>query len=152
MEQAIASRGLENVTLLDQRPREDQQDFLNACDVSMISLLPGVTGAGVPSRTYNIMAAGKPVIAVTDENSEVAMLVREEEIGWVAPPTDPELLVQTIFEAMSDPERLRDMGWNAGRAAREKLPREKIVEEYRDLVKVLVSDQATSFEAAEKIL
>jgi glycosyltransferase involved in cell wall biosynthesis len=138
MELEAVNRGLKNVTLLDQRPRDDQANFLNACDISLISLLPGVTGAGVPSRTYNIMAAGKPIIAVTGEDSEVAMLVREEAIGWVAPPYKPEHLVRTILEAMSDKQRLIKMGCNASAAARVKFPREKIVEEYRVLVKEII--------------
>jgi glycosyltransferase involved in cell wall biosynthesis len=147
MEQEAVNRGLRNVTLLDQRPRDDQADFLNACDISLISLLPGVTGAGVPSRTYNIMAAGKPIIAVTGEESEVARVVREEAIGWVTPPCKPEYLVRTILEAMSDKERLINMGCKASAAARGKFPREKIVEEYRDLVKEIIYVHG-SFDAA----
>jgi glycosyltransferase involved in cell wall biosynthesis len=147
MEQEMVNRGLNNVTLLDQRPRDDQANFLNACDISLISLLPGVTGAGVPSRTYNIMAAGKPIIAVVEEESEVAMLVREEAIGWVVPPCKPLQLVRTILEAMADKEKLREMGSKASAAARRKYPREKIVEEYRDLVKALISVHG-SFEVA----
>ena len=147
MEQVIANRGLRNVTLLDQRPREEQHDFLNACDISMISLLPGMTGAGVPSRTYNIMAAGKPIIAVTGEDSEVAMLVREEEIGWLAPPVNPNLLVAAIRDAMSDPARLGKMGRNASVAARTKFSREKIIEEYRMLLEDMLSASG-SFDTA----
>ncbi|HTG82703.1 MAG TPA: glycosyltransferase family 4 protein [Geobacteraceae bacterium] len=138
MEQEVAVRGLKNVTLLDQRPREEQMDFLNACDVSVISLLPGVTGAGVPSRTYNIMAAGKPVIAVTEENSEVALLVRDEAIGWVAPPRDPACLAWTILDAMADRNRLTTMGEKASRAARERFPRERVIADYGILVKDLL--------------
>ena len=56
-------RRLKNLTLL-RSVREDQQTFLNACDVSIMALVPGMLGLGVPSRTYNLMAAGKPVIAL----------------------------------------------------------------------------------------
>lgn len=147
MEREAVSRGLNNVTLLDQRPRDDQANFLNACDISVISLLPGVTGAGVPSRTYNIMAAGKPIIAVSEEASEVAMLVREEAIGWVTPPCNPEFLVRTILEAMSDMERLINMGCKAGAAARGKFSRENIVEEYRDLVQEIICGHGSFYAA-----
>jgi glycosyltransferase involved in cell wall biosynthesis len=100
----------------------------------MISLLPGVTGAGVPSRTYNLMAAGKPIIAVTREDSEVALLVREENIGWVAPPFDAGNLVQAILDAHSDSDRLGLMGIRAYASARVKFSREKIIDEYRYLI------------------
>jgi glycosyltransferase involved in cell wall biosynthesis len=134
MESEISSKGLKNVTIVGQRPRTEQSGFLNACDISLISLLPGVTGAGVPSRTYNLMAAGKPIIAVTREDSEVSLLVQEEDIGWVVPPIDAGILVQAILDARSDTVRLRLMGARARAAAREKFSREKIVDEYRYLI------------------
>jgi glycosyltransferase involved in cell wall biosynthesis len=134
MESEIERNGLNNVTIVGQRPRAEQSDFLNACDISVISLLPGVTGAGVPSRTYNLMAAGKPIIAVTREDSEVALLVQEENIGWVVPPIDPHHLAQAIRAAGSDAERLQQMGARAYAAAIGKFSREKIIDEYRYLI------------------
>jgi len=137
MESEIARRGLINVTIIGQQPRTGQSTFLNACDISLISLLPGVTGAGVPSRTYNLMAAGTPIIAVTREDSEVALLVQEENIGWVVPPVDATHLVQAIIDASSDVGRLHLMGARASTAAKNKFSREKILDQYRGLIKNL---------------
>jgi glycosyltransferase involved in cell wall biosynthesis len=137
MESEIVRKGLTNVTIVGQRPRAEQSCFLNACDISMISLLPGVTGAGVPSRTYNLMAAGKPIIAVTREDSEVSLLVNEESIGWVVPPVHADNLVKAIHCARSDVDRLSGMGVRAYAAAREKFSRGKILEQYRDLINKL---------------
>lgn len=134
MESEIVKGGFRNVTIVGQQPREEQSVFLNACDISMISLLPGVTGAGVPSRTYNLMAAGKPIIAVTREDSEVSLLVQEENIGWVVPPLDAAHLVQVILDARSDTDRLQQMGIRASAVAQEKFTREKILDEYRHLI------------------
>jgi glycosyltransferase involved in cell wall biosynthesis len=134
MEQEIGRRGLTNVSIVGQRPRSEQIDFLNACDISIISLLPGITGAAVPSRLYNIMAAGKPVISVAGADSEVSLIVREENIGWVVPPGKPEHLSRAVLEAMSDPVRLEQMGTRAYAAASTKYPRERIIAAYRALV------------------
>jgi colanic acid biosynthesis glycosyl transferase WcaI len=134
MKKEVEARELKNVTVLDQRPREDQINFLNACDISIISLLPGMTGAAVPSRMYNTMAAGKPIIAVADPDSEVSLIVQEEDIGWVVPPDSPEKLVQAILDAQSDPERLSAMGNRAHAAATEKYSREIIITEYLKLI------------------
>ena len=40
-----------------------------------------MAGVSVPSRMYNIMSAGKPLLAAADEWSEIGMLVKEEQIG-----------------------------------------------------------------------
>jgi len=132
-----SSRGLSNITVLDQRPRNDQANFLNACDISIVSMVPGMTGVGVPSRTYNIMAAGKAIIALTGEESEVSLLVREEDIGWVVPPDNAEKLVKAILHARSEPATLQWMGQRAAAAAREKFSRKKIIEEYHEMVNKL---------------
>ncbi|MGD0229342.1 MAG: glycosyltransferase family 4 protein [Syntrophorhabdales bacterium] len=135
MEREIGARDLKNVTLVNQRPRNEQTIFLNACDISLVSLLPGMTGAGVPSRMYNIMAAGKPILAVTGEGSEVSLMVNEEGIGWAVPPSEgPEGIVEAILDARSDPGRLKEMGNRAYVAAGEKYSREKIINEYRQLL------------------
>ncbi len=135
MEREIGIRGLENITLVGQRPRNEQAIFLNACDVSIVSLLPGMTGAGVPSRMYNIMAAGKPIIAVTGEGSEVSFIVNEENIGWVVSPSEgPEGIVRAIMDAQAESTRLRNMGAKAYRLAIERYSRDRIVEEYHHLV------------------
>jgi glycosyltransferase involved in cell wall biosynthesis len=135
LEKQIESKKLTNISIVGQHPRSEQIHFLNACDISIISLLPGISGAAVPSRVYNIMAAGKPVISLTSSNSEVALIVREEEIGWVVPSADPVDLVKAILDAAADPRRLRTMGLKAHKAAVEKYTREKIIQNYRDLFK-----------------
>ena len=104
---------LTNITLLGQRSRAEQQIFLNACDISVASLLPGMTGAGVPSRIYNVMASGKPIISVASADSEMSLVVAEENIGWVVSPSDPEQLASTILGASSDPATLKKMGKRA---------------------------------------
>ena len=132
MERQVRDGRPANVTLIDQRSRDDQTDFLNACDVSMISLLPGITGAGVPSRLYNVMAAGKPVIAVAERNSEISLVVEEEGIGWVAPPSEGVGgILRAIGDARSNAARLKEMGNRARIAAEEKYSREKIIDKYR---------------------
>lgn len=137
MEAEIAGSRLKNVTIIGQQPRSEQSVFLNACDISLISLLPGVTGAGVPSRTYNLMAAGTPIIAVTREDSEVALLVQEENIGWVVPPVDAIHLVQAIIDARSDAVKLSQMSIRAHAAAKNNFSREKILDQYRGLIREL---------------
>ena len=74
-------------------------NFLGASDIMMVSLISGMTGAGVPSRIYNGMAAGRPIIAISEPNSEIAMVVNEEQIGWVVSPDQPDRLAEVLLEA-----------------------------------------------------
>lgn len=134
IEDGIESGELTNITLLPNRPRSEQNDFLNACDLALISLAPGMLGLGVPSKTYNIMAAGKPVVAVVDAQSEVGLLVKEEGLGWVVPPAEPARLAEAILEARSDCKRLKEMGLRARAVAESKYALPNIIESYRGVL------------------
>jgi glycosyltransferase involved in cell wall biosynthesis len=85
----INNNPLNNVTHVGFQKRSEQNDFLNACDVAIVTLSDGMFGLGVPSKSYNIMATGKPILIIADDNSEISQCVKENNIGWVVKPNDP---------------------------------------------------------------
>jgi colanic acid biosynthesis glycosyl transferase WcaI len=137
MQNEVLREHLDNVTLIDQKPRSEQLDFLNASDVIMISLISGMTGAGVPSRMYNAMAAGKPIIAIAEPQSELALVVKEEEVGWVIPPEQPAELADVIRDLRMHSEKLSQMGIRAREAAVQKYAPDKIIKLYSKLLEDL---------------
>jgi glycosyltransferase involved in cell wall biosynthesis len=139
LEQAIARDSAANITVLGNRPREDQQNFLNACDVAVISFVPGMAGVSVPSRMYNILAAGKPIIAVADPHSELALAVEEESVGWVVPPGDVDALVQTIERARQNPELVRAAGERARAVAGGRFSRRSSIRQYVELAREMLT-------------
>ncbi len=132
LETEAAAKGLKNITLLAPLPRTEQNDFLNACDAAIISLVPGMWGVSMPSRTYNTLAVGKPVLALTEAGSELALVVEEERIGWSAPPNDPKKLLETIFTAYEQRGEFEEMRKRARKAALEKYSLSSAIERYRE--------------------
>lgn len=124
---------LTNITILDPMPRSKQQIFLNACDVGIVTLAAGMVGLGVPSKAYNILAAGKPVVAVVDAASEIGLLVNEENLGWVVPPADSEQLAQALRQAASC-KNLEEIGGRAREVAVSKYSLASIVDKYRQII------------------
>jgi hypothetical protein len=47
-----------------------------------------MAGLSVPSKLYGIMAAGRPVIFIGPEQSEVAFVIKEAQCGQVIHPGD----------------------------------------------------------------
>jgi colanic acid biosynthesis glycosyl transferase WcaI len=135
LERSIRDAGLKNVTLIGQKPRSEQLDFLNACDIALVSLNSGMSGVGVPSRTYNYLAAGKPVLAAVDADSEIATLVNEENVGWVVSPGQVDAFVAAALAAKSDPERLAQMGRRARVLAESIYSFEHVLMQYRTVLK-----------------
>lgn len=112
LEATVARERLENVTVRPGCSDADLPDFLNAADLAVIPFLPGMSGVSVPSRLYNVLAAGKPVLAVADPDSELARVVLEERVGWVVAPGDLAGLVRAI-ETAADPAERDEMGRRA---------------------------------------
>jgi hypothetical protein len=82
IEKLIASNNLKNITLSGSYSRNEEQEVLSNCDVSIVSLSSGMYGLGVPSKTYNLLSSGKPILFIGDPNSEIALMVNEFNIGW----------------------------------------------------------------------
>ena len=131
LEDEVAKRSLSNVTLLGVRPREEQIVFLNACDIGLIGLVKGMWGAAMPSRTYNMLAAGKPMIAFTEPGSEVARVIDEEQVGWRIMPGDVDEFIGAIRTAYECRAELNEMGRRAHAAAHAKYSLETAIETYR---------------------
>ncbi len=135
LDRAIRDAGLKNVTLTGQKPRSEQVDFLNGCDIALVSLISGMSGIGVPSRTYNYLAAGKPILAAVDASSEIASLVIEEDIGWVVSPGQIEPFFSAVLSAKSDPQRLSQMGFRARRLSESTYSFEHVLAQYSTFLK-----------------
>ena len=128
---AINERQFSNITLLAPKPRSEQIVFLNACDVALVSLVARMRGVSMPSRTYNILAAGKPILAIVENDTELTMILDEEGVGWSVPPGETELLYQKILEIYLERETLGSYRSRARQAAITKYSLETAIERYR---------------------
>ena len=61
----------------------------------------------MPSRFYNLLAIGRPVILVSEMDAEAALTVTEHDVGWVVTPGRADELADVIQRAASseDPQR-----------------------------------------------
>lgn len=102
--------------------RSQQNEVLSACDIAVVTLQEGMYGLGVPSKTYNILASGRPVLFLGPKNSEIDLLVSEEGIGYCGWP-------QTW-----DKEELAAMGKKARELAEREYSKEKILDKFLNAV------------------
>lgn len=112
------------------RNRSEQNDFLNVCDVGIVTLADGMFGLGVPSKSYNLMATGKPILYVGQYNSEIACCITKYDIGWIVEPNDPMALKEMVDEIISHPEDISKKGQNALRVANEVFAKTVVLEQF----------------------
>ena len=124
---------LENVTFCTFVDRAELNTSLNAADVSVLAFKKGMAGISVPSRLYNLMAAGKPILGVVDNNSEVADVIREAKLGVAVSPESPRHLAEQIISLKNDGDLRVKMAENSRKEAVSKYSYDVTKQQYRDL-------------------
>ncbi|SIO38561.1 Glycosyltransferase involved in cell wall bisynthesis [Bradyrhizobium erythrophlei] len=129
----LARAPLNNVTLVDRVPQSELAEFLSAADVWIIPYRRNVAGVSVPSRIYNLFAVGRPVIVTAEASSEAALMLKEEDIGWVTRPEDPLDLAEAIRSAAAHPEETQAKGRRAALAA-QRFTYDRAIASYRQVI------------------
>ncbi len=123
---------LRNVRLLPYQPREMLLYSLAAGDAHLVTLADGLAGLSVPSKTYGILAAGRPVLFIGDPRSDVARLVAEHRCGAVIPTGDAARLADVVSTWADDPEAAVRMGAGARELFLRRFDRPHAVEAYAE--------------------
>jgi glycosyltransferase involved in cell wall biosynthesis len=90
-------------------------------------------GLIVPSKFYGIAAAGRPTLAITAEDGEIARLVSDYECGLVVPLGAADKLADTIALLAADPQRVQAMGERARAMLDANFARERAFERWDTL-------------------
>jgi glycosyltransferase involved in cell wall biosynthesis len=107
-----------NLTLEGSYSRSQQSIVLGSCDIALVILLPNMYGLAVPSKTYNLLASGKPILYLGPRNSEIYLLVKEHSLGWAFDWSDADLLLKFLNElSFDDLSTFGQFGDNARRLA-----------------------------------
>lgn len=112
--------------------RSQQEQVLNDCDIAVVSLRSDMYGRGVPSKSYNILAAGKPILYIGPEGSEVALMVKKEKIGYAFSNDDKEGIVELLKSISKD--ELVEMGKRARQVAENHFSKQTILEKFCEVV------------------
>ncbi len=129
----IRNEGITNARMFPFVPVAQFSDMLASADVSLVALEPGAEGLGVPSKFYNILASGRPTVALVAPGSEVAHVLEENNCG-VRIDQDGAELARVIGELADDPARVERMGANARRACEEKYSMTQVAHQFYEVL------------------
>tara|TARA_B100000787_G_C16181733_1_gene292243 strand:+ start:169 stop:1380 length:1212 start_codon:yes stop_codon:yes gene_type:complete len=130
-----SERGLGNVVMKEYVPRERLAELQALSTVSLVTLLPKMGYSSIPSKILGYMAAGRPVIALTEKNSDTGKLVEQAKCGMVLPPGDASSLISTIKELLSKRGILADLGVNGRSYLKNYLDKEVLIDQIEDVLK-----------------
>lgn len=118
-------RGLGNVIFVPNQPKDRIQDFWRLCDVSLINLkASSVFESVIPSKLFEAMGMGLPVIIASPKGEATAIVVNEK-IGICIRPEDPAALAEAVIK-LKENKLLLDIFANRSRDAASKFCRKKL--------------------------
>jgi colanic acid biosynthesis glycosyl transferase WcaI len=121
------AHNLQNIMLLPYQSRERLRETLSAGDIHLISLDPRVQGFIVPSKLAGILAVGRPVVFLGDEQNSVATAILNGRCGYVIPEKEVGQLRQKIQELSKNPEQCLQLGASARKLFERKYDRAVVV-------------------------
>ncbi len=101
---------LGNVRMGGYQPMHRLAEVLATGDIHLVPLRRGLGRVSVPSKTYSILAAGRPVLAAIDPGTEVPRILAASGAGVCVPPDDAHSFVAALRELLADPAQCSAMG------------------------------------------
>ena len=116
------AHALSNVKFGDYQDASRLSEVLATGDLHVVPLRRGLGSVSVPSKTYSILAAGRPICAAIDLDTEVPRILAAANAGVCVEPDDQAAFVSAIAAMISDRKSLEEMGasgrkWVEGHAS-----------------------------------
>lgn len=130
----VAELQLGNVHLLPFQPYEDISHVFSLGDASLVISKPGVGANSVPSKTWSIMSASRPVLANFDEN-ELKAIIENNHCGIFTKAGDKDAFKESILTLYNHRELCKEYGHNGRKFVMNNLTREVGTQKYVDVIK-----------------
>ncbi len=125
---------LENLHIFEFLHGNEFQEVLNLSDCFLVSLVEGVTGLAVPSKTYSYMMIGRPIIAIMEENADIVKDLTKNNAGYSLKVGESYKLVNAIYDLKNNKHKRELMGENCRNIFLEKYTREKCTQQYVKMI------------------
>lgn len=134
VEEIVKRDDLTNVTMIPFQPYEDISHVLSLGDAGLVISKPGVGANSVPSKTWSIMSASRPVLANFDENELKDILVGNE-CGIFTKAGDKDAFKRSIIKLYENRDLCKKYGTNGRQFVMDNLTREVGTQRYVDVIK-----------------
>lgn len=121
----ISEKKITNIIMLPFQPYGDISHVFSLGDVGLIISKANISQNSVPSKTWSIMSAERPVLASFDIDSELCNIIKESNSGICVAAENKGALTTAILELYNNRARSKELGKNGRRYILDNLTREK---------------------------
>lgn len=119
LEEWVKKENLTNCTILDWQPIEILPQSLATADLAVVTLNEESAKTSVPSKTFDMMAVGAPLMCISPIESEMHRLIEKYENGRCFGPDETEEMKSFIEELVSDAEYKKRLSDNSLKASKD---------------------------------
>jgi colanic acid biosynthesis glycosyl transferase WcaI len=101
---------LANVYFGDYQPIERLSEVLATGDIHLVPLRAGLASVSVPSKSYSILAAGRPMLAAIDPGTEIPNMLEQSGAGVAVEPDNSAAFIEALSQLVSKRNQLHEMG------------------------------------------
>lgn len=130
----IKKNEITNITMLPFQPYEDISHVFSLGDVGLIISKAKIGENSVPSKTWSIMSAARPVLASFDIDSELCSIINKAHCGLCVSADNKKVLKNAILELYNNRDMSKEIGENGRRYILENLTREKGTSRIREII------------------
>jgi len=130
----IAARGLKNIRLTDLLHQEKLSQGLAEGDIHLVPQDPEAAEFAVPSKIFNVMAAGRPFIATARPGSPLWLLQEESGAFLCSPPHDAGAFVAAVLKLADDEPYRRELGIRGRQFVEQNYSKTKVLGEFTTLI------------------
>lgn len=135
----IRNLGLENISFHSFIEEKDYPKLLKEADVGLVSLSAKNKTAVVPGKLMGYMAAGLPVLAVLNKESDGHQIIKAAECGFGLFPQDKKGIINAVLELKSNKKLREQFGENGRIFAQKNFARDDCVDKYENIFKQLLT-------------
>lgn len=133
----IKENNLKNVEIKSFLPEDEYIEELNKSDAFLVTLREESKGMSVPSKTYYYLSAGKPIIGMLPENSEIDISIKEDNYGFNLNNLSDKEKEDKILELKNNINYYNELKKNSLNSFNSKYKKEIVLEKYYQLIKEL---------------
>jgi len=130
----VIENKMDNVKFIPYQDKEDLIYSLNAADAHLVTNAKGIKGISVPSKIYGVMASGKAVLGILEEESEARLLIENCNCGKCVCPGDYKNIKSAISEIIEDQVSFKQMGAKGRKTIEDKLRKNTSINKYAQML------------------
>lgn len=130
----VQTMELKNIYHFPFQAYSDIASVFSLGDAGLIISKSGISTNSVPSKTWSIMAAARPVLASFDLESTLDTVISEANCGIIVPADDEDALYNAIIKLFNNRDSLSELGNNGREYVKTKLNKELCTKKYIEVI------------------